>query len=266
MRSVAVATLAFLSLAVARASASPNEPGLQSDPTIWKSGPASEPAKGNEDDAWQQFAYASARERLEKSKRHMGVLLARIAVVQALLETRQPSPPEKLIELVGEAEAKRLMAQTSQVADAEQKKLDLEQIAAASSVEGLQRQRKGLQESVANADATARESSEHMRTLTDASKGGFATNTSIDLAHNNLTQSFMNLQALTAALALVEQNLSKATEEKELIAITARVEEEKELAADLASLDEEEATQMTLGELFSRSLPRSCRQVTGAPP
>src|SRR5262249_39218444 len=94
---------------------------------------------------------------------------------------------------------------------------------------------------------------EHVATLNEATKSGFVTNTSIDVARNGLAQSLMNLQVITASLAQLDQNLSKATKEKDLIAITAKVEQEKELAGDLAAVNDEHATQTSVGK-FVRSM------------
>lgn len=205
---------------------------------------------GAKADIWRQFDVGRERERLRKSEERLVQLHARMAVLLAETNGREPTPPDALVSLMGRERALALVEQMGQLRALESGRVDSENDAYSVVVAALESERDVIREALVAGEETLRDRSTRMEAMKEMLARGVTTEINVNQARNDLTVAQERWNDTRMSLARVERAIAQARQEKMRVSIDEELERARELSRLQVSIIEEQVTRSAISQVL----------------
>lgn len=201
-------------------------------------------------DNWRQIDLARERERGAQAQNRLARLLARMNVLIAEKGGQDSDARSRLIELVGEPSAKRMIAEEQAVRNLEQAQLASQSAAAADIMDSLEKEREILTESLGDAAATLTDKVARLRFMEDLRTRGTTTDQNVNIVRDEYARAKSVWNDIRGMLARVERTLVETRHNDVRISSDYRIATERAFLATKQSITEEETTRTMMANIL----------------
>lgn len=201
-------------------------------------------------DSWRQIDLARERERVVQGQNRLARLLARMSVLIAEKGGFDDDSRLRLIELVGQSSAERMIAEEQAVRELEQEQLVSQSAAAVGVIASLENERDILKESQDGAEAALTEKATRLHFMEDLRKRGTTTDQNINIVRDEYIQAQSAWNDVRAMLARVERTLVETRHNDARVSSDYHIATERAFMATKQSITEEETTRSLMANVL----------------
>jgi polysaccharide biosynthesis/export protein ExoF len=201
-------------------------------------------------ETWIRVDIARERERMEKSQETRRAALARLLVLSAEIDGKQPSASPELIKLAGAEEAAARIGDEVRLRETERKELAADVAALSSMIEVTNKELGYLRGQVTDSDTSMKENVEWVKTLEGARGLGNVSEPALHHARSELHGARARWHELQTAIAQGERKVLELDLEKQKLVVGAELKRHREMKDLTNQVTNEEATEASIEALL----------------